>query len=243
MPHNGIVERRNDGTRPRRGSDGELERPFLAGFGDLLEAGDPALHLAHLLRLLLAGLGGRASSVLVVVGSLAHRVADTLTRPFPLSACARDEVGLLLGELVVLFAPVSATDLTLFQITLVSAAEDGGGVLGQIQFQDAGHGAGQELPVVAHQHHTTTKFADELLESREAVEVEIVGRLIEQDDVESRQHQCRQSHPRRLPTRQGGHQRRLRPHRIGVEPQVGQHGRQPLVEVRGAGSEPVIQRG
>src|SRR5262249_53097862 len=104
LPHNDIVECRNDGARPRRGSDGEFECPLLTGFDDFLEACDPALHLTHLLRLLLAGLGGRASSVLVVVGRLAHRIADALTRPFPLRACACHEIGLLLGELVVLFA-------------------------------------------------------------------------------------------------------------------------------------------
>ena len=76
------------------------------------------------------------------------------------------------------------TDLTLFQVAFVPAAEDGGDVLGKIQFQDAGHGAGQELPVVAHQHHTAAQLTDELFEPRQAVEVQIVGRLVEQNDVE-----------------------------------------------------------
>ena len=60
-----------------------------------------------------------------------------------------------------------------------AATEHGGGVLCQIQFEDAGYGAGQELPVVAHQHHAAAEFADEVLEPRETLEVEIVGRLIE----------------------------------------------------------------
>ncbi len=50
LPHHGIVECRNHRTRPWRSPDGELQRPFPAGFDDLLEAGDPALHLTHLGR-------------------------------------------------------------------------------------------------------------------------------------------------------------------------------------------------
>jgi hypothetical protein len=141
-----------------------------------------------------------------------------------------------------LFAFVSAAGFALFQIAFVPAAEYGGGVLGQVQFQDAGDGAGQELSVVTDEHHATTEISDEVLQAGEPVEVEIVGRLVEQHDVEPRQHQCGQSHPRRLPTRQLGHQRRLRPHRIGCEPKVGQNCRQPLVEVGRSAGEPVIQR-
>jgi hypothetical protein len=201
LSHNGVVERRNDRTRPGRGSDGELQRPFFTGFDDFLEAGDPALHLTHLLRLLLAGLRGRSSPVLVVVGSLAHRVADTLAGPLPLGACARHKVGLLLRELVVLFAPMTASDLPLLQIAFVTATENLDGVLGQVQFENACHAPGEKLPIVAHQHHTTAKLLDELFEPGKPVKVEIVGRFIEQDDVEPRHQQCGQSHPRRLPTR------------------------------------------
>ena len=78
---------------------------------------------------------------------------------------------------------------------------------------------------MAHQNHATTKVPDELLEPCESVEVEIVGRLVEQNDVEARQHQCRQSDARRLPTGQVAHQGRGRLHRIGVQAKVGENDR------------------
>jgi len=74
---------------------------------------------------------------------------------------------------------VPTADLPLLQIAVVTATENGGGVLRQVQFQDAGYAAGQELPVMAHQHHTTPQVADEVLQSGQAVEVEIVRRLVE----------------------------------------------------------------
>jgi len=206
-----------------------------------LEAGDTALHLANLLGLLLAGLGGRAAPDLVVVRRLAHRIADTLTGPLPLGACAGHQIGFLVGELVVLFAAVTAGDLTLLQKAVVSAAEDGGGVLGQIQFQNPRHTAGEELAVMTHQHDATAKIADEVLQSLQSVEVEIVGRLIKENDVEARQHQCRQSDPRRLSARQCGRCRRCRAHRAAVQTQIRQHRGNSVVEVSCAGGEPMLQ--
>ena len=133
-------------------------------------------------------------------------------------------------------------DLTLFQIAVVPAAENGGGVLRQIQLQHASNAAGEELTVVTDQHHPATKIPDELLQPGESVEIQIVGRLIEQDNVEPRQHQGGQSDPRRLAAGQRGHRRRLRPDRSRVQAQIGQHGRQPFVEVRRAAGQPVVQR-
>ena len=125
-------------------------------------------------------------------------------------AGTRHEIGLLFGELLVLFALVPAVYLALVQIALIPAAEDGGGVLGEVQFQDAGHAAGEELSVVAHQYDATAKVPDEVLQPSQPVEVEIVGRLVQQDDVEPRQHQCSQSDTRRLPSGQRSHRHRLR---------------------------------
>ncbi len=43
------------------------------------------------------------------------------------------------------------------------------------------------------QHHTTAEVTDDALQPVQPIEVQIVGRLIEQDDVEPRQHQRRKS--------------------------------------------------
>src|SRR5699024_9372042 len=95
------AERRDHRPGARRRSDDELELPLLARFLDLLEPSDAALHLADLLRLLLARLARRLAPDLVVVGRLPHRVAHALARPLPLGPGPRDEVGLLVGEIVV----------------------------------------------------------------------------------------------------------------------------------------------
>jgi hypothetical protein len=100
-----------------------------------------------------------------------------------------------------LFALVPTIDCPLVQVALVAATENSGRVLCQIQLHDASDAARQKLPVVADQYHTAAKISDELLEPIKSVEVQIIGRLVEQDDVETREHQCRQSHPRRLPAR------------------------------------------
>ena len=188
LAHNGIVEGRHHRTRPRRRADGELQRPLLAGLGDLFEAGDPAFHLAHLLRLLLAGLRLSAAAVLVVVRGFAHRVANTLARPLALDARPSHQIGLLFGELFVLLATVPAVDLAFFQVAVVSAAEYGRGVLCQVEFQHTGYRARQELSIMAHHHDATAEFLHELFETGQAVEVEVVRRLVEQHDVEPRQH-------------------------------------------------------
>ena len=117
-----------------------------------------------------------------------------------MSAGARLQIGLLVGELVVVFAPVPTGDLTLLQIAVVSTAENRRGVLRQIQFENSGHAAGEKLTVVAHEHNATAEISDEILQAIQPIKIEVVGRLVEKDDVESREHQCRQSDPSRLPT-------------------------------------------
>ncbi len=77
-----------------------------------------------------------------------------------------------------------ATDLTLLQIAFVPAAEHRGHVLREVQFEDTSHAARQELPVMADQYHSPAKVADEALEPVQPVEIEIVGGLVEQDQVE-----------------------------------------------------------
>ena len=95
---------------------------------------------------------------------------------------------------------------------------------------------------MADQDHAATQVGDETLEPVEAVEVEIVGRFVEQDDIESGDQQRRQSDSRRLPARQSGHRRRIRLYCFRIQTEIGQHGGQALVEVGRAGGEPVIQR-
>ena len=80
--------------------------------------------------------------------------------------------------------------------------------------------------------------ADEPLQPVQAVQVEVVGRLVEQEHVVPGQQQGGQARPRRLPAGQRRHRR------VQVDPQaqVGRDRVQPLVEVGPAQRQPPFQR-
>ena len=237
MPHHGVTQRRHDRARPRCLADGELEPPLLARLLDLGETGDARLHLAHLARLLLARLGLRGPSVLVVVRALAHRVAHALRRPLPLPPSASHQVGLGRRELLEVLARVPPPHLALVEVRLVAAVDDHDRVLREVELDDRRHAAGEELPVVRDQHRAAAQALHEGLEPREAVEVEVVRRLVEQHDVEPAEQQRRQGHPCGLPAGQPRHQ--------GVdverETQVGQDLWQPFVEIGCARGHPAVE--
>ena len=103
-----------------------------------------------------------------------------------------------------------------------------------------GDGAVEESAVVAHQHDATRELGEELLEPREAREVEVVGGLVEQEHVEARQQDRRKRRARRLPTRQRARREielRLR------EPEVVAHRTHPRVEVGATRREIPVERG
>ena len=102
-----------------------------------------------------------------------------------MSARSSHEVGLLLGELLILLAAVAPRDLALLQKALVAAVVDGVGLLGEVEFDHASHAARHELSVVTHQHYATAHAADDFFESREAIEIEVVRGFVEEHDVET----------------------------------------------------------
>ena len=97
--------------------------------------------------------------------------------------------------------------------------------------------AGEELAVVGDQHDPGAEPAHERLQALEPGEVEVVGGLVEQHDVEAAEQQRGQRGAGGLPTGERRHQRV----RADVEAEVGEHRRQPLVEVRGAAGQPVVE--
>ncbi len=222
------------GAAPMR----ELQHPLLARLGDLVEPGDPRLHLPHLAGLLLGRLDARGATVLVVVGALLHRVAHALGRPLALRARPRLEVGLGAGIRLVRLARVPAGDLALLEVGLVAAVVDRDGVLREVELDDARDAAGEELPVVRDEHDAAPLAVDEGLEAVEPRQVEVVRRLVEQHEVEAAQQQRGERRPRGLTTRERGHER-VRP---DVETELGEHGRDALVEVGRTADEPVVER-
>ena len=86
----------------------------------------------------------------------------------------------------------------------------------------------QEVPVVGHGHQAAAVAAQERLQPGRAGEVEVVGRLVQEQQVRRPQQQRRQHHPRPLPARE-------RPDapvaRQVCQPQAGQHGVDPVIQV------------
>ena len=95
----------------------------------------------------------------------------------------------------------------------------------------------EELAVVRDEHDATAQAGDEGLEPVEPGEVEVVGRLVEQDDVEAAEQQGGQRRAGRLPARQRGHEGVV----ADVEPELAEHRGDAVLEVRGAAREPVVE--
>ena len=164
-----------------------------------------------------------------------------MARPLPLGACPADEVGLPLGELVVLLTAVAAGGLALLEVRVITAAEDAVAALGEVEFQYAGDAAGEELSVMAHEHHAAAQPAHESLEPLEPVEVEVVRGFVEQHDVEAGQQQGREADTGGLAARERGHRRVCGESGPGGESELAEHLGHPLVEIGGSAGEPAFE--
>ena len=147
-------------------------------------------------------------------------------------------IRLRVGELLVLLARVPAGHLALDQIGVVAAVVHPDQLLGEVELDDAGHGAGEELAVVADDDDARPRAGDETLELLQAVEVEVVGGLVEQEDVVAGQQQPREADPGGLTAGEAGHRdAEVDP---GCDP--GDDLRGPLLEVGAAEGQPPLQR-
>ena len=128
-------------------------------------------------------------------------------------------------------------DLALLEVRAVAAPVQADLLLRKVELDDAVHGTGQELAVVAHDDDACPQPSDELLEPRQSVQVEVVGGLVEQEHVVAAEQQRCQSGTCRLAAGQGRH----RTVEVDREPEIGGHGRSAGVEVRSAEVEPVVE--
>ena len=107
-----------------------------------------------------------------------------------------------------------------------------------IDLDDIGDRASEKRPVVAHQEHWRVEGDDPPFEPVEAVEVEIVRRLVEEEHVESRQQQRAQRRSCGFASRQ--RDRRLIEQSF-VEAQLVPHLADPGIEVGGAERQPPVE--
>ena len=126
----------------------------------------------------------------------------------------------------------------LVEIRLPAAREPGTAMGELVELDDGRHRPSKERTVVADEQDGCLKRRDPPLEAVETVEVEIVGRLVEQIHVEARQQQGGESDPRRLASRQrrgrlveqAVGESELRPHAADARRQVGDTERQPALQ-------------
>ena len=143
--------------------------------------------------------------------------------------------------LLVLLPGVFPRPFPFLEVRLVAAAEDVDLSLGEVELDDPGDGPGEELPVVADDDDPGPLSPDEGLQPVEAVEVEVVGRLVEEEDVVAGEQQRGQADPRGLAAGQGGHPAvQVDPLAEG-EAQVGEHAGGTLLEIGTAEGEEGVE--
>ena len=222
------------------GGDVEAELPRLAGLLDHLEPVDRPLRLGRLAGELFGLVDPERPDVLVglVTGRPAH-LRPTLLGPLALALRPRRQRAPLRVVLVVALLRPATSRGALAQVRLPAATEHRDPVGELVDLRDVGHDPVEEATVVAHQRHRGVEPQHPRLEHGQALEIEVVGRLVEEVHVESRQQQGRQPDPGRLATRQV--RRRLAEQRL-VEAEVVGHGAEAGVEVGRAERAPAVQR-
>ncbi len=129
--------------------------------------------------------------------------------------------------------------LALLQVRGVAAAVGVDLLLREVQFDDAADRAGQELAVVADQDRAGAQAGDELLQPGQAVQVEVVGGLVQQEDVVAGEQQRGEGGAGGLAAGQGRH----RLVEADGQAELGGRLRGAFVEVGGAEGEPALQGG
>jgi hypothetical protein len=125
------------------------------------------------------------------------------------------------------------------EVGLVAAAEGVHLLLRQVQLDHGRDRPRQELAVVAHQHGPGTQPGHERLQAREAVQVQVVRRLVQQEDVVAGQQERRHARPGRLATGQRRHERV----QADGETEVRGHLVHALVQVGATEGQPAFERG
>ena len=107
---------------------------------------------------------------------------------------------LLLGDIALIAFDVTGVPARPLGLVLAPAARIfGGAVRPLVELDDLRHGTVEERAVMRHDHRCSVIFLQERLEAREPGEVEVVGRLVEQEDVEPAEQDRRKGSASRFP--------------------------------------------
>ena len=231
------VEPHRDVARALPAAEAQLQLPALPRLVDDLEPFERLLGRADLRRLLLGALRAVAHDGLVGIGALG--LLDARLRPLALAADAADEPVALRGEGLEPLLVVARGGRAQLLVAGPAAAVLGRGVGDLVDLQHPRDRAGEEGAIVGDDHRAAGALGDEALEPVQAVEVEVVGRLVEQQHVEAREQDRGQRGAGGLAA---GQRRGLEVEQAGVEPEVAQHGLRAGVEVGAAERQPALER-
>jgi hypothetical protein len=164
--------------------------------------------------------------------------AGPLRRPAALGAGALPERVALVDVRPVVLLGMLAAPGALIEVRRPATVIAGERVGVIVDLCHRGHRSLQECPVVRDRDQRRRQPEDEPLQPLEAVEVQVVGGLVEQEHVEARQQQGRQLDPGRLTAREVrrgavkhlARQAELGGHRPGAGVDVGAAEREPAVE-------------
>ncbi len=189
-------------TGPGRLLDGEAQVPALPGLGHHLQRLTGPVGLTGLGRQLFGAVDPEVPLRLVVVPGLPALAADPGRGPpaLPLGP-ALELSALTLVELVGLggVAP-HVGPLGLVPVPAASVLVPRAGVL--VELEDGADRPSKEVPVVGDDDQSAPERPDPALEPGQALEVEIVGRLVQQGQVEVRELGAGQGHLGPLPARE-----------------------------------------
>ena len=135
------------------------------------------------------------------------------------------------GVLLVGLLRVAAGDGLGVEVAEPAAAELGAGAVVLVELEDPVDGGLQEGPVVGDDDQPAVGLVEEALQAGQTGEVEVVGGLVEEEDVEAGQEDGGQRGPGRLPARELAH---LHRQPVGGQAQVGAHRLGPGLEVGAA---------
>ena len=213
------------------GAERQAQLPRLERLLDLVDALERALGLTHL------GHQRVRAATVGAAGVLAHRVAvgarlaralleQRLDVPAPL---------LCIGEALVLPQALERAPL---RVLAPAARPLPDPVRPRVDLDDPRHDPVEERAVVRDDDEAALAPQQEALEPVEAVEVEVVRRLVEQQHVEAGEQDRREREPGRLPAGE----LRGRPVELDVEAELGADGARPRVEVAAAEREEPLER-
>jgi hypothetical protein len=177
-----------------------------------------------------------------LVGVVAGRglcPAHAALRPLALASGAAGEAIALRGVSLVAVLGVPGGGRAQLEIAGPAAAVFQRGVADLVELEDACDRALEEGAVVRDDHGAAGALRDEALQPCQAVEVEVVGRLVEQQDVEAGEQDRGERRARGLAT---GERHRLQVEQGGIQPEVAQDRLGALLQVGATEREPRLER-